>query len=480
MTHDYILFAELVIFQKMFKNLSIKNRIALFYSFTFSAILLIIFYLVHLSVTEGVNKTMYETLEEEITGHVDYLLHEPIFTSYIEPREWEEVEHTDIALNPVFISVYDKNFKLVESSPNLVQNRLDWNNKEPENTPYYAVYNSIQLLMSQAKLIHHGEVVGYIVVGVSTKHNQLALDYLKSILIIVFPISVILTFLLARTIAAQSIKPVFSIIKTAQSISEDNLSKRIRLPQNKDELYQLSTTINSLLDRLEFQIIKAKQFSADASHELRTPLAIIKGTLEILIHRERTVEEYNEKINYTLKQVNRLDRLVKQFLLLSRVENNSIELKMSVFELKSEVLKSIERFDLFLQEKLLTISTEELQTCDVENYQEFFEIIVDNILSNAIKYSNVNGEITISSKTINNQYQLTFTDNGIGMKEDDLKLVQERFFRAENDATVQTSGSGLGLNIATKLAEMSGITMKIESIQLKGTKINLIFNIEHF
>ncbi|MFV0150176.1 ATP-binding protein [Empedobacter falsenii] len=66
------------------------------------------------------------------------------------------------------------------------------------------------------------------------------------------------------------------------------------------------------------------------------------------------------------------------------------------------------------------------------------------------------------------------------MNADDLKLVQERFFRAENDATVHISGSGLGLNIATKLAEMSGITIKIESIQLKSTKINFIFNIEHF
>jgi len=464
----------------MFKKLSVKNRIATFYSILFSAVLLIIFGLIFFVVNRGINKTMYETLEEEINSHVDYVLHEPTLENFVQPREWEEVEHTDIALNPVFISIYDKNFNLVESSPNMVQNQLDWNNEEPENKPFYAEYNSIQLLISQAKLIHHGEVVGYLVIGVSTKHNQLALDYLKTALLIIFPISVLLTFLLARFIAAKSIKPVFNVIHTTQSITENNLSERIQLPKNKDELFQLSATINSLLDRLEFQILKAKQFSADASHELRTPLAIIKGTLEILIRRERTPEQYNEKIDYTLKQVNRLDRLVEQFLLLSRVENNSLELKTSLFELKSEVLKSIERFDVLLQEKQISVDTEQLQTCEIDNYQEFFEIIIDNVLSNAIKYSNLKGQITILSNIENNSYELIFEDNGIGMNQEDLKFVQERFFRIKNDSTLHISGSGLGLNIATQLAKMSDIKMRIESSQNIGTKIILTLNIENF
>ena len=262
-------------------------------------------------VNRGINKTMEETLEEEINSHVDYILHEPVLKNFVQPREWEEVEHTDISLNPVFIAIYDKNFKLVENSPNLVQNKLEWHPKQGENTTFYASYDSIKLLLSQSKLIHHGEIVGYIVVGVSTKHNQLALEYLQTALLIIFPISVIIIFLLARFIASKSIKPVFNVIETAQAITENNLTERINLPENKDELYQLSLTINSLLDRLEFQIIKAKQFSADASHELRTPLAIIKGTLEILIRRERSKEEYNEKINYTLKQVDRLYNLVE-------------------------------------------------------------------------------------------------------------------------------------------------------------------------
>ena len=429
-------------------------------------------------VNRGINKTMEETLEEEINSHVDYILHEPVLKSFVQPREWEEVEHTDISLNPVFIAIYDKNFKLVENSPNLVQNKLEWHPKQGENTTFYASYDSIKLLLSQSKLIHHGEVVGYIVVGVSTKHNQLALEYLQTALLIIFPISVVIIFLLARFIASKSIKPVFNVIETAQSISENNLTERINLPENKDELYQLSLTINSLLDRLEFQIIKAKQFSADASHELRTPLAIIKGTLEILIRRERSKEEYNEKINYTLKQVDRLYNLVEQFLLISRVENNSLDLKKSIYNIKDQVENSIERFQLLLNEKQISVETAQLQSQTIENYQEFTDIIIDNIISNALKYAHLNGEIKIYSVTEKNVYHLIIEDNGIGMNDEDLKFIQDRYFRIQNESTLHISGSGLGLNIATKLAKLSDATIEIESEQGKGTKVILTLIIE--
>ena len=459
----------------MFKNLSVKNRIALFNSFTFSIVLLLIFGLIYFIVNYGINKTMYETLEEEINSHVDYVLHEPTLKNFVQPREWEEVEHTDLSLNPVFIAIYDINFKLVENSPNLVQNKLEWNKNQAEQTPFYANYNSIQMLLSQAKLVHHGEVVGYLVVGISTKHNQLALDYLQKALLLIFPISLIIIFLLARFIASKSIEPVFNVIYTAQAISENNLSERIILPKNKDELYQLSTTINSLLDRLEFQIIKAKQFSSDASHELRTPLAVIKGTLEILIRRERTTEEYNEKINYTLKQVNRLYNLVEQFLLLSRVENNSLQLTSSDFDIKNEILSSIDRFQILLDEKQIEVNTTELSSQNLTNYKEFIEIIIDNILSNAIKYVHLKGEITISSVSENNLYHLIFEDNGIGMSEDDLKFVQDRYFRIQDESMLNVSGYGLGLNIATKLAQLTKAKINITSTQGKGTKIILTF-----
>ncbi|WP_143077716.1 sensor histidine kinase [Myroides guanonis] len=457
----------------MFKKLSIKNRIALIYSFSFTVILGLIFGVLFFVVKNGVNQVMYETLNEEINSHVNFVLHEPIFKSYVPEREWEEVEHTDLALNPVFIAIYDNDFNLVEHSPNLVDPKFQWKKNQAENTPYYTEVNSIKMLMSQAQLIHHGEKVGYVIVALSTKHNQLALEYLETSLMFIFPIAVLLIFIVARYSASNSIRPVFKIIDTAQKITETNLNERIPLPKNKDELFQLSKTINDLLDRLELQIIKAKQFSADASHELRTPLSIIKGTLEVLIRRERKQEEYQDKIQYTLQQVDRLYQLVEQFLLLSRTENNSIKIFKSTFDLKEEITNCLVRFDFLIKEKSIKIVLEGLQPMLANNSKEYLGIIIDNILSNAIKYTPIHGSIIISCYLKNNKYHIVFQDNGKGIQPEFLKELHERHFRVLDEKSHDISGYGLGLNIAYKLAQLCNALISIQSTKEKGTEVTL-------
>src|SRR5690606_8661362 len=102
-----------------------------------------------------------------------------------------------------------------------------------------------------------------------------------------------------------------------------NLSGRIPLPFNKDELYTLSKTINALLSRIENALEREKQFTSDASHELRTPLAVIKGTLEVLKRKPRSREEYEENIDFCLTELDRINSTVDQLLLLARFESQT-------------------------------------------------------------------------------------------------------------------------------------------------------------
>ncbi|MHC5202770.1 sensor histidine kinase [Myroides sp. LJL119] len=458
----------------MFKKLSLKNRIALLYALVFSGVLLFIFTCIFYVVQAGINRTMYKILEEEVVHMSNFIDQQDKFTYYVHPREWEEIEHTDVALNPVFITIYDSNFKLVENSPNMVQNRLVWDRKQKPMTPYLSQINSIEILNMQSVLYHKGKVVGYMVVGASTKHNQLAMEYLKSALVVLFPFSVIFIFIVARLIASTSTKPVSSIISTTKQISKDNLSLRVPLPENQDELYQLCISINSLVDRLEGQILQAKQFSSDASHELRTPLAVIKGSLEILMRKPRSIQEYQTKIQYVLNQTQRLERLVEQFLLISRVENNSLELQSSSFELKHEILKAKERFQVFLDEKNIQVDIKNISQEHICNYQDLFAIILDNLFSNAIKYSKNDSLISIELLYKGPLMLLCFSDSGIGMSPEQLKWAQQRFYRAHKENWVaDSSGSGLGLHIVTQLAIMCGFKLEIYSQKQVGTQIYL-------
>ena len=127
------------------------------------------------------------------------------------------------------------------------------------------------------------------------EESALVLENLKIVLFIAYPLVLIFLFSVSRYIAGKSIKPINKVINTAEKITKENLDKRIDLPEHKDEIYILTSTINELLNRLQDAVLREKQFTADASHELRTPLSVIKGTLEVLIRKPRKREEYEDK-----------------------------------------------------------------------------------------------------------------------------------------------------------------------------------------
>nr|WP_287422393.1 histidine kinase dimerization/phospho-acceptor domain-containing protein [Candidatus Brachybacter algidus] len=102
-----------------------------------------------------------------------------------------------------------------------------------------------------------------------------------------------------------------------------NLKDRVPLPQNKDEIYELSLGFNDLLARIEDAIERERQFTSDASHELRTPLATLRGTLEVLIRKPRTQVEYEEKIKFSLSEITKMTTTLEQLLLLARLDTKT-------------------------------------------------------------------------------------------------------------------------------------------------------------
>jgi signal transduction histidine kinase len=456
-------------------SFSFKNRIAFNYIVSGSILIAIVFLFIYNIVKYSVNKHVNEEIQEELLKHLDDVSTDSNDTYLIQVDQWRAREHNSISVNPVFVQFYDNNKEVIDKSPNLKNSNLKLFNNS-NNIFIDTKLNDIPLRQIQTAIINKGEVVGYLVVAMSLEDFEIVL-ILKNILLITFPLILILLFLIARFFAGRSIKPVRTIIDTSSQITKDNLQTRIPLPQNKDELYVLSKNINDLLNRIENAIDREKQFTSDASHELRTPLAVIKGTMEVLIRKPRNQQEYEEKIQFCISEVDRLNHMVDQLLLLARFENQKQNVKQETIYLNALILDNLTRFSEKTENKKIKIVADFTEDFYVQSDNYLVSIIFSNLISNAIKYSNDNGKIELKLEKTLTDIIFTIADNGVGISEQDLNKIFNSFYRSDVTNHPDIKGTGLGLSIVKRLCDLLKIKISVESKINEKTKFTLIFSL---
>ncbi len=454
-------------------SFSFKNRIAFNYIVSGAFLIAIVFLFIYNIVKYSVNKHINEEIQEELYKHLDDVSTDVNDTYLIQVDQWRAREHNSISVNPVFVQFYDNNKEVIDKSPNLKYSNLQLLVAK-NNTFVDTKLNSIPIRQIQTAIINKEKVVGFIVVAMSLEDFEIVY-ILKNILLITFPLILILLFLIARFFAGKSIKPVSTIIATSSQITKDNLKARIPLPTNKDELYLLSENINHLLDRVENAIDREKQFTSDASHELRTPLAVIKGTMEVLIRKPRNQQEYEEKIQFCISEVDRLNHMVDQLLLLARFENQKQNIKKESIYLNAIVLDNLTRFSDKIESKKLKVITSFNDDYYINSDNYLISIILSNLISNAIKYSKNETEINIKLLSENDNVLFSISDNGIGIVSEDIDKIFTSFYRSNVANHTQIKGTGLGLSIVKRLCDLLKIEINLTSEIDKGTTFIIRF-----
>lgn len=454
---------------------SFKNRIAFYYIITTGLLISVVFFSIYSIVKISVYSHINDDIKSEVNKHLTEVEIKENHIGLIHDDEWREREHNSVAVNPVFIQFYDEKGHLAEKSPNLKIYTLNFNRNIDDNEFFDTKLVNKSIRQIQVPIFQNEVKKGYLLVAMSLEDAKMVLHNLFQILIFSYPLILLVLFVIARLIAGRSIKPINSIIKTSNIITKDNLKSRIPLPQNRDELYTLSQTINNLLDRIENTIEREKQFTSDASHELRTPLTVIKGTLEVLIRKPRNQEEYQEKINFCVSEVNRLNHLVDQLLLLARFENQNKSLKIEKVCLNAIILDTISRYSSSIQAKKIQIITDFTKEYYVENDAYLLSIIINNLVSNALKYSNENANLNIVLTDENKNIECLIIDSGIGIPADDLQKIFNQFYRSKAIELTGIKGSGLGLSIVKRLCALLHIDIKITSKENIGTTVFLSF-----
>jgi signal transduction histidine kinase len=455
-------------------NLSFKNRIAFHYMIATAAIMAITFGTIYFVVQETVFRNLDSDLYFEAEKHTHEIKINGDSIQFINKAEWEEREHQEIQVNPVFIQLLDKHGRLMDKSPNLKNDFLPFNKSE-FGGHFDVKLNKRAIRQVQLPIEQDEIVMGYILAAMSSESSLSVILKLRNVLLISYFIVLLGLYFISRFLAGRSIRPIQNITSTITRITKNNLKERVKIPQNKDEIYELSSSFNALLTRIESAIEREKQFTSDASHELRTPLATLRGTLEVLVRNPRTQQEYEEKITYSLSEIERMTVTLEQLLLLARLDTNSKIKDDILISLPTLIDESVSRLKKQIASKNLKIDSTMNQSQQVFVPHYYSDLIIDNVLNNAIKYSAKNDVIKIDVNIIDNKIVCSIQDNGIGIKEEDLKHIYGNFFRSNSLNHKHISGNGLGLSIVKKCADAIDATLGISSSLDQGTTVTITF-----
>ena len=278
----------------------------------------------------------------------------------------------------------------------------------------------------------------------------------------------------AFLIARKALMPVKEMSATVSRISESNLSERIRVENIPEELQSLSSSFNRTFDRLENSFKRQKQFTSDASHELRTPLSVILSQSEITLRNERTPEEYKNAL-LTVKEAGKLmSDIVTKLLTIARLGADKAEMGEERIDLREIVSHAVKLLRSYAENNQISITLADSEQPPViqGNRAAILELFV-NILDNAIKYNIPQGGIDISFKEENSIIVTQVRDTGVGVAEEDLTHVFERFYRVDKSRSKHIAGIGLGLSICRKIVRLHGGRMAMQSKAGEGTIVSV-------
>ena len=274
--------------------------------------------------------------------------------------------------------------------------------------------------------------------------------------------------LLAWRLAGRVVDPVSRLTRTARSISETDLSRRIPV-DGRDEVAQQAETFNAMLDRLERAFQEQRRFVDDAGHELRTPLTIVMGHLDLL---PEDPEERQETVSLMMDELERMNRIVGDLLLLARREQAGF-LRLETIEMASLTDELASKASALAPREWIVESRG--QGIVVADRQRLTQAVLQ-LAQNAVSHDGRDGPIWLGSSISDGVVRLWVRDRGMGIPLEEQAFVFERFRRAEHGS--RSDGSGLGLPIVKAIAEAHRGRVELESAPGAGAKFTIVIPVD--
>lgn len=463
-------------------NLSIRTRLTLWYVILLT-VSLAAFGMIF---TYSYFKVSLNRIDNQISSVADLMPHTIMSPTgkLLLPRDFDIILDRFFGLRTTdnYIQVVDSHGKAVARSSNLKGTYLPLS-----RDTFIAAHSALTTfeivrtvgrypvrLASKPIILRDKGLVAIIQVGSSLEEVE---EILRS-LIYIFAIGIVASVVIASAIgwflAKKALSPVAGITNKAQSIGAENLDERIPINGPMDEIGSLAATINEMIERLEESFKRIKQFTGDASHELKTPLTVLKGEMEVALRGKPDPDYMREVLSSSLEEIDRMSIIVRNLLDLAKIDvekEASSKVEVCVDNVLSERFEQLKRVALDRGVELDILRNKPATVCGdpVRIGQLFY-----NLIDNAIKYTPGGGKVELSCGVESGQAVVRIRDTGIGIAEEDLPYIFDRFYRVDKARTRDAGGAGLGLSICKEIVNSLRGVIDVESEAGGGTTFTVI------
>ena len=334
-------------------------------------------------------------------------------------------------------------------------------------------YDGIMDSRAATPIVYYGTIIGCVyMTEFDTSQGALIHSLQKNVLQVTLVLEIIVTmFSLAFSVTFS--RRLKKIMSSMQIIQKGDYTHKVQMG-GSDELTALGNEFNDLTERLQTSEQKRSRFVSDASHELKTPLASIKLLTDSILQNDMDMETVREFVGDIGNEADRLNRMTAKLLSLTKVDGQTVEESEIIY--MAPTVRRVHRMLLpMAREQDITIHMDLEQDCPVLILEDDLYQIVFNLMENGIKYNIAGGHLYVRISRHEDNAVLTVIDTGMGIPEDAIGHIFERFYRVDKARSRQTGGSGLGLAIVRAIAQRNRGEIQVDSIPGQGTTFTVTF-----
>jgi len=367
------------------------------------------------------------------------------------------------------VQLYDVQGHLIYSSPGPKDLKVSWPNRDCTERCYGLTRQEGHMIRTLDHVVRlEGRPYRLSLSGKIDEHFDV-LNSIRNSYLLVCPLMLLLSVGGGFILSGRALDPINRITSEAQKIGIQDLKRRIPVPETGDELQVLAVAWNQHLARLEVAVERLTQFSSDISHDLSTAITIMMTTAGLALSRERAPEEYRAALNSINVECEATTQLLDTLLAMARADlvHQKIEWRVVNFsELTAEVAHQLEPRAILKEQSIkLEIQDGVFTVGDLSLLRRMISILLDN----AIKYTPKGGAINVSLFPIERKYELHVRDTGIGIPEESISKIFDRFYRVDQSRAENGDSNGLGLAIAKWVVEAHRSTIRVVSAPGKGS-----------